>query len=97
MANLSFIDKQLIEDIFEMNGGCFLKFSNKTFQEFFGDIVQYDIYEKYPGLSKAKMFREFIKNETDTYVGKAIVLLINYMNSNYLVKPEKKGQTKPII
>ena len=30
MANLSFIDKQLIEEVLGMSGGCVLDFSNRT-------------------------------------------------------------------
>ena len=56
MANLSFNEKQLIESVFDMSSGYVLDFSNRTFEEFMKDVVNYNIYEKYPGLSKAKMF-----------------------------------------
>ena len=79
MANLSFIEKQLIENVFGMAGGYFLDFNNREFREFMKDVVSYDIYEKYPGLSKAKIFRAFYQDEEDRFVGKAIVLAINYM------------------
>lgn len=90
MANLSFIEKQLIESVFGMTSGYFINFSNSEFEEFMRDVVQYNIYEKYPGLSKAKMFREFLKYESEPFVGKAIVLLINYMNENNLITLGKK-------
>lgn len=92
MANLTFSDKQLIESVFEMSSGYVLNFSNRDFEEFMKDMVQYSIYTKYPGLSKAKMLREFMKDESDIYVGKTIVMLINYMNENSLITADKKDK-----
>lgn len=90
MAHLSFSDKQLIESVFEMSQGYVINFRNREFEEFMNDVVQYNIYAKYPGLSKAKMFREFLKDESETYVGKVIILLINHMNDNNLIPTHKK-------
>lgn len=92
MANLSFGDKQLIESVFGMSSGYLINFSNREFEEFMNDVVQYNIYTKYPGLSKAKIFREFLRNESEVYVGKAIVLLINYMNDNDFISKDIKGK-----
>ena len=86
MAKLSFQEKQLIERVFGMGSGYVLNFSNREFEEFMKDVVSYNIYQKYPGLSKAKMLRRFIEDESDAYVGKMIILLINYMKSNSLDK-----------
>ncbi len=93
MAKLNFNEKKLIETVFGMGGGYVLDFSNREFGEFMKDVVQYDIYEKYQGLSKAKMLRAFINDESEIYVGKAIVLLINYMNDNNLVRDEIKEKS----
>jgi hypothetical protein len=90
MANLSFNDKQLIESLFGMSQGYFINFSNREFGEFMNDVVQYNVYNKYPNLSKAKIFREFLKEESEAYVGKALVMLINYMNDNNLMSDDKK-------
>ena len=84
MAILSFQEKQLIEKVFGMGSGYVLNFSNREFEEFMKDVVSYNIYQKYPGLSKAKMLRRFIEDESDVYVGKMIILLINYMKNNSL-------------
>lgn len=94
MANLSFNEKQLIEFVFGMSGGYFLNFSNRDFEEFMLDVVAYSVYAKYPGLSKAKIFREFYKVETDPYVGKAIVMAVNYMRENGLVTNSLKEKTE---
>ena len=91
MANIPFKEKQLIESVFGMDGGYFLDFkNNRVFEEFMQDIVGYNISAKYPGLSKAKMFREFCKNETEPYIGKAIVMAIIYMRDNNLITEELK-------
>jgi hypothetical protein len=93
MANLSFSEKQLIESVFGMSGGYFLNFSNRDFEEFMRDVMGYSVYTKYPGLSKAKIFREFYKDETDSYVGKAIVMAINHMRENSLITDDLKERT----
>jgi hypothetical protein len=93
MANFTFSEKQLIESVFGMNSGYFLDFSNREFEEFMKDVVSYSIYEKYPGLSKAKMFREFLKDETEPYIGKAIILLLNYMKENGLITSDISEKT----
>lgn len=93
MANLTFNEKKLIETVFSMDSGYVLDFSNRDFSEFMMDVVQYDLYEKYQGLSKAKMLREFLKDESDAYVGKTIVMLINYMRDNELVKDDIKDKS----
>ena len=91
MANIPFNEKQLIESVFGMDGGYFLDFkNNRVFEEFMQDIVGYNISAKYPGLSKAKMFREFCEDETEPYIGKAIVMAINYMRENNLITDELK-------
>jgi hypothetical protein len=36
------------------------------------------------------MLREFIKDEAEAYVGKAIIMLINYMNDNSLLNNNNK-------
>ncbi|HYF70891.1 MAG TPA: restriction endonuclease [Ohtaekwangia sp.] len=96
MANLSFSDKQLIESVFDMSSGYVINFSNREFEEFMKDVVQYNIYAKYPGLSKAKMFREFLKDESDTLVGKAIILLINHMKDANLITIDKNEKTEKL-
>ncbi len=96
MAKLTFNEKQLTESVFGMGSGYVLDFSNREFEAFMEDVVSYNIYDKYPHLSKAKMLREFFKDESEVYVGKAIVLLINYMKNNELVKDDIKEKTEKL-
>src|ERR1035437_2588611 len=97
MANLTFNEKQLMESVFGMRSGYVLDFTNREFGEFMQYVVDYNIYDRYPGLSKAKIIREFIKNEPDSYVGKAIMMLINYMNDKGLIVDENKGKSEKLI
>lgn len=90
MANLNFTQKQLIEEVFGMGGGYFLDFSNREFNEFMKDVVDYSVYDKYPGLSKAKIFRAFCQDNEERFVGKAIILAINYMKEKGLDKGDIK-------
>lgn len=86
MANLNFIQKQLIESVFDMGSGYFLDFNNREFEDYMKDVINYSISNKYPGLSKAKMFRAFYNDEEDRFVGKAIVIAINYMKDKGIDK-----------
>lgn len=89
MANLTFSEKQLIESVFDMGGGYVLDFNNRQFGEFMQDVVLYNVYQKYPDISKAKIIRAFIQDETEQYVGKLIVMLLNYMKENDLITKDK--------
>lgn len=93
MANLTFSEKQLIESVFDMSSGYILKLTNREFEELMKDVVAYNIYAKYPRLSKAKMFREFLKDETEPYVGKAIIILLHYMEGNKMITEDIKDKT----
>lgn len=93
MANLTFTEKQLVESVFNLKEGYVINFSNREFEEFMKDVVEYNIYTKYPGLSKAKMLRAFLNDESDAYAGKAIAMLIEYMRGNNLISDAKKAQS----
>jgi hypothetical protein len=43
MADLSFADKQILENILEMKSGYVLDFSNRSFKEIVGDATGLDI------------------------------------------------------
>ena len=96
MANLTYSEKQLIESVFEMGGGYVLNFKNREFGEFMYDIIQDDIYKRYPNLSKAKIIRAYIKDETEQYVGKLIIMLLNYMKENNLVTNDNAEKVKKL-
>jgi len=85
MAQLDFIDKGYFEKLFGMNSGYVLNFSNSTFQEFVYEKIQIDIYQKYPGLSKAKILRAIIADSDKITVGKLLLELLRYMQANDMI------------
>jgi len=82
MAELNRLDKIKLERILDMGGGYVLNFSNKTFEEFFFEYYQIEIYHdkyenEYSG-SKANRLREFWKKESNYIVGKSIIGILDY-------------------
>lgn len=79
MANLTFIEKQRFESLFDMSGGYVLDFTNRSFQQFVFDSIQIDVYKKYQNLSKARMLRAIMQESSNETVGKLLLLLLEYM------------------
>jgi hypothetical protein len=82
MAELSRLDKIKLERVFDMGGGFVLDFTNRTFEEFFLEKYQIEIYNKkyeneYSG-SKANRIREFWNKENNYIVGKSIIEILDY-------------------
>jgi hypothetical protein len=81
MARIGMADKLLIEDVFDMEGGYVLDFSNPTFAQFFVDEVGVNIDEAQyfaSGSSKAKRLRCFLSLADDKTAAKAIKALWEY-------------------
>lgn len=97
MANLSFIDKQLIEEVLGMSSGYVLDFSNRTFDEFMTEVIGESIYSKYEYMSKANLLRRFIADYPDAYIGKMIVLAIKYMRSKNLVTEANEAKVNELL
>lgn len=94
MATINYDERRLIDETFQMQQGYVLDFTNRTFGEFMRDVVSYDIFDKYPGLSKAKIIRAFLDDESDAYVGKLIAKLIKYMYDYGFVNDANKLQVE---
>ncbi|WP_287373315.1 restriction endonuclease [Prosthecochloris sp.] len=74
MSTLTHIDKQKLERELGMGGGYVLDFSNRTFEEFFWEVVGVQIYDSqydYGSGSKANRMRAFWRVATD----KQLILL----------------------
>lgn len=97
MAILSFIDKQLIEEVLGMSGGYVLDFSNRTFDEFMTEVIGESIYSKYEYMSKANLLRRFIADYPDAFIGKMIVLAIKYMRSKNLVTQSNEAKVNELL
>jgi uncharacterized protein (TIGR02391 family) len=89
MANLTTIEKQLLEKLFQMDGGYVLDFSDRTMGEFFIDDVGINIYDEkynYASGSKANRIRGFWAVADDRIVGKSILKLIEYIENQILIQ-----------
>ncbi len=94
MANLNVNDKQVIEELFDMQSGYVLDFSNSSFQSFVKDSVNIDIYtdtnyKEY--CSKANKLRQIMSDESDFVVATLMLNLLNYCE-DYFLKHNKLSE-----
>lgn len=81
------IEKRYFEDLFKMNSGYVLDFTNDTFAQLFRETIQVNIYDdkySFNGDSKAKRLRTFWEIEPDDRVGKVLSEMLDiwkYQNS----------------
>lgn len=81
MSDLIFAEKARLEELFRMQSGYVLKFSDRQFQEFIEEITGRDIRDgRYgeTGISKANRLRNFWKLESNQIVGELITALIDW-------------------
>ncbi|MFY7937609.1 MAG: abortive infection family protein [Flavobacterium sp.] len=81
MADLSYIERANIERFLGMKSGYVMDFSDRTFQDFFGEVVGLDINDKkyqYSSNSKANRLRQFIKIESNYTIGKLLSAFCDY-------------------
>lgn len=81
MSDLSYVEKNSLEKLFQMGGGYVLDFSNRQFQEFVIDAVRRDVYETkydYASGSKANRLRQFWKIESNAVVGVLTKAMVEY-------------------
>lgn len=93
MANITTLEKQILEKLFQMGGGYVLNFSDRTMGEFFRDDIGVDIYNKkynYLSGSKANRLRGFWLRADEKLVGKSILKLIEYIENQVLLDNLKK-------
>ena len=97
MTTLTFIEKDYFEQLFGMASGYVLDFSNRTFQEFIFSVISIDIYNKYEGLSKAKILREIILEYDNVTVGKLLLELMRYMQAKSMITDENRETFKQCV
>ncbi|WP_270505845.1 abortive infection family protein [Paraclostridium sordellii] len=79
MSDLQSVEQMQFEELFDMESGVVLDFSNKKFRTFVYEYVELDIYDdKYSiqGDSKAKRLRSFIKLEDNYTIAKLLDKLL---------------------
>ena len=90
MAQMTYIEKDYFERLFDMERGYVLDFTNYTYQRFVVDTINIDVYKKYHNLSKAKILRAIMYDCDNVTVGKLLLGLMQYMQARELVTGEKK-------
>jgi hypothetical protein len=71
------MDLRAIADVFEMDSGYVLDFSNRTFSEFFADLG-IDIDRDFPDGSKANRLRAFLRSSDAPRVARSLEALLEY-------------------
>ena len=90
MAQMTYIEKDYFERLFDMETGYVLDFTNYTYQRFVADTINIDVYKKYHNISKAKILRAIMDDCDNVTVGKLLLGLMQYMQARELVTDEKK-------
>lgn len=90
MAQMTYIEKDYFERLFDMEKGYVLDFTNYTYQRFVADTINIDVYKMYHNLSKAKILRAIMDAYDNVTVGKLLLGLMQYMQARELVTDEKK-------
>jgi Restriction endonuclease len=93
MTNIRSIDMLFLDDLFEMGGGYVLKFSDKTFAQFFAEELNLDINNEIysrNGTSKGKRLRHFLQISDKKTVIKTLNALWEYREALRLRNCEKE-------
>jgi hypothetical protein len=89
MADLTYLDRMKLEQLYGMKSGYVLDFSDRTFEEFVRESTNKDIFGqqyKYNSGSKANRLRAFWNVEPNDIVGKLILDLCDYYTFKYSSK-----------
>ena len=91
MANLSYKEKEDLENLLEMKGGYVMDFTNNAFARFVSDVINLDVYQgigyaEYS--SKANKLRQIWSNEPDNVVGTLLDALLSYCE-DYKLRRDK--------
>lgn len=81
MADLTYIERENVENFLGMKSGYVMDFSDRTFQEFVGEVTNLDINDEkyhYASNSKANRLRQFIKVESNYTFGKLLSSFCDY-------------------
>lgn len=88
MATLTTTEKVILEKLFQMGDGYFLNFSDRTMEEFFRDDIGINIYSakyNYGSGSKANRMRGLWLKADNNTIGKSILKLLEYIESQILI------------
>ncbi|MCW5947494.1 MAG: abortive infection family protein [Fimbriimonadales bacterium] len=95
MADITFAERRLIDDLFDMHGGYVLDFTNRTLETFIAESTGKEIYgdERYAfkGHSKANRLRAFLEVEPNALAAKLLGDLLDYVQSLHENDEEWEG------
>ncbi|MGO9583571.1 MAG: hypothetical protein ACLP36_12245 [Acidimicrobiales bacterium] len=100
MAKLSAKDQAFLEDLLQMGGGYVLNFSNTTFGQFIARHMDIDIWDQryeYGSGSKANRLRGFWDVEDDETVGRLLVALLEYIDTEVTLEHMSADGFKPKV
>lgn len=89
MANLDYIEKRKISQLFNC-GGYVLDFTNAKYDQFIKEKTGKNLYAKY-GMSKGKNLEAIVSSENDILVGKLLLELLSYMKAIGSVKDSNRS------
>src|SRR6185295_15063706 len=81
MADLTYIERSNVEKFLGMKSGYVMDFSDRTFKEFIGEVINLDITDEkyhYSSNSKANRLRQFMKVESNYTFGKLLSAFCDY-------------------
>jgi hypothetical protein len=91
MGNIRTLDMEFLDELFEMSGGFVLKFSDRTFREFFAEELNINIDDPIystQGTSKAKRLRYFLQTVDKSMAVRTLSALWEYREAKRLRNKE---------
>jgi hypothetical protein len=91
MGNIRTLDMEFLDELFEMSGGFVLKFSDRTFREFFAEELNINIDDPIystQGTSKAKRLRYFLQTVDKSMAERTLSALWEYREAKRLRNKE---------
>jgi hypothetical protein len=88
VAKLTTNEKEILEELFQMRGGCVLNFSDRTFGEFFRNDMALNIFDpkyNYASGSKANRLRGFWQAADDSLASLSINNLLIYIDTQIAI------------
>lgn len=82
MATFTTIEREMMEDAFDMRSGGVLDMGRRSFAGFIQENLGFDVWSHpdYINLSRAKALRSILSSIPEAYAGKVLLKLIEYKN-----------------
>jgi len=100
VATLSVREKAFLEDLFQMSGGYVLNFSSASFGQFIAAAIDIDVWDDryaYGSGSKANRLRAVWDIEDDETVGRLLVALLEYIDTEITLEHLSESEFKPRV